>query len=249
MKITKLSWAGIILESGSTRIYIDPLQNVEAIFPFVGAPRFPVVAVPAPLQGNSAVLITHIHADHYDRELLGRTLANCVIWGPAPVVAAAEADGLRAAIVRPYDSFYFGDFKITPLPTVDWVGEDQVSYVISDGKHTVLHGGDTNWHGYWWTFAQRFGPIAAAFLPVNGVVGALPGQAIISEMSGTMNPEQAVTATRILGGGVLVPIHYGLFHHPPGYNEFPDVENSLNYAASKQGVQLRKLIDGEIISL
>jgi L-ascorbate metabolism protein UlaG (beta-lactamase superfamily) len=248
MKITKLSWAGLLLESGNTQLYIDPLQNVEGIFPFVGAPKSPIVPVPLPEHGPAEVLITHIHADHYDTALYTDILqSRCIIYGPAPVVQAARATGLKATITRPYDTFYVGEFSITPVPAVDWVGEDQVSYVISDGKQTIFHGGDTNWHGYWWTFAERFGPFDAAFLPVNGVKGFLPGQEITSEISGTMDPQQAVTAARILRSKMLVPIHYGLFDSPPGYSEYPQVESSLDKAASAQSVKVYRMGDGEIM--
>jgi L-ascorbate metabolism protein UlaG (beta-lactamase superfamily) len=248
MKITKLSRSGVMLESGDTTLYIDPLQNVDAMAPFVGKPKFPVFPVPYPKAGAANVLITHIHADHFDQPLLTNLLANKgLLWGPEPVCKSALNIGLRAAIARLYDSFYAGDFKITPVPAVDWVGEDQVSYVITDGVHTIFHGGDTNWHGYWWTIGERFGPFDAAFLPVNGVVGALPGQDIISDMSGTMNPEQAVTATRILKAGYLVPIHYAQFNNPPAYTEFPNLDKTLDLAGLKQQVIIRRVADGDII--
>lgn len=248
MKITKLSWAGLMLESGDTTLYIDPLQNIDVIAPFVGVAKFPAFPVPYPKVGLANVLITHIHADHYDEQLLKQLLRDKgLLWGPEPVRKSAVNIGLKAAIARLYDTFYVGDFKVTPVPAVDWVGEDQVSYVISDGTHTIFHGGDTNWHGYWWTIAERFGPFDAAFLPVNGVVGSLPGQDLISDMSGTMNPDQAVTAARILKAGYLVPIHYAQFNNPPTYNEFPDVDKTLDQAGLKQHVTIRKLKDGDTI--
>ncbi|SDH17845.1 MBL fold metallo-hydrolase [Mucilaginibacter gossypii] len=248
MKITKLSWAGLILESGNTTLYIDPLQNIDVIAPFVGDAKFPALPVPYPKAGTANVLITHIHADHFDEKLLKQLLADKgLLWGPEAVRKSAANIGLRASIARLYDTFYVGDFKVTPVPAVDWVGEDQVSYVISDGEQTIFHGGDTNWHGYWWTIAERFGPFDAAFLPVNGVVGSLPGQDLISDMSGTMNPEQAVTAARILKAGYLVPIHYAQFDNPPTYTEFPEVEKTLESAGFKQRVIIRRLADGDII--
>lgn len=250
MKVTKLSWAGIMLESGNTTLYIDPLQNVDAIFPFVGPPKFPVVGVPLPQTGAANVLITHIHADHYDEMLLKDTFDDrCFIWAPSPVVQIARKAGIKASVVRAYDSFYIGDFRITPVQAVDWVGEDQLSYVISDGTNTVFHGGDTSWHGHWWSYGERFGPFSAAFLPVNGVVGSLPGQTMISDVGGTMNPMQAVTAARILQAGQLIPIHYGLFDNPPTYTEFPGVESALDMEAAKQWVLIRRLADGDMILL
>jgi len=239
-----------MVESGNTRIYIDPLQHVGDLFAFVGAPKHPIFPVPLPLDEQIDVLITHIHADHYDQGLLKETFAaKCTIYGPEPVVAAARNVLLRANLVHRFETFYLGGLSITPVPAVDWVGEDQVSYVISDGHHTIFHGGDTNWHGYWWTFAEKFGPFQAAFLPVNGVKGFLPGQQIKSEISGTMDPLQAVTASRILRSQVLVPIHYGLFDSPPGYSEYPQVEAVLDQEAKKQQVVIKFMQDGEYLEL
>ena len=250
MKITKLSWAGLMLQSGNTTLYIDPLQNLDVIAPFVGVPKFPALPVPIPDKGQANVLITHIHADHYDELLLKNLVGDTgLLWGPEPVLKKALQANIKAAAARLYDTFYAGDFKITPVPAVDWVGEDQVSYVITDGKKTIFHGGDTNWHGYWWAIAERFGPFDAAFLPVNGVVGALPGQDIISDMSGTMNPAQAVMAARILNAGCLIPIHYAQFNSPPNYTELPEVDQSLDIAGKKHHVAIKRLKDGEIIDI
>lgn len=248
MKITKLSWAGIMLESSGSTLYIDPLQNVDMIAPFVGKPKFPIFDVSRSKNGSANVLITHIHQDHFDRPLLPELLGKKgKLWGPEPVCQTADSDGLKSSIAKLYDTFSVGNFQITAVPAVDWVGDEQVSYVISDGLHTVYHGGDTNWHGYWWPVAKRFGPFSAVFLPVNGVTGALPGQEIISDMQGTMNPAQAVTAARILGAEFLVPIHYAQFDNPPAYRQFPDLENSLDQSGIQQNVAIRRLEDGEII--
>lgn len=250
MKITRLSWAGLMLESGATTLYVDPLENVDAMRPFLGAPKFPMLPVPQPKSVVAGALVTHIHADHFDQELLKQLLGDrWVLWAPEPVAQIAVKDGLKACNARLYDTFYVGDFKITPVPAVDWVGDEQVSYVISDGVHSILHGGDTNWHGYWWSIAKRFPSLAAAFLPVNGVVGAIPGQDVFSEMQGTMDPNQAVTATRILKAGFLVPIHYRQFDNPPGYTQFHDLDDTLDLAGIEQNIGVRRLKDGETIEI
>jgi len=200
MKIKRLSWAGLMVESATTTIYIDPLQNVAGMKFFVDEPKFPIYPVPKPEIGKANALVTHIHQDHFDQALLGELLTDGgSLWGPEPVYSVSIKNGLQANCPKLYETFSIGDFKITAVPAVDWIGDEQFSYVISDGKHTVYHGGDTNWHGYWWKVARQFGPFDITFLPVNGVVGSVPGVIPASEMSGTMNPMQAVTATRILG--------------------------------------------------
>lgn len=250
MKITRLSWAGLMLESDSTTLYIDPLQNVSGMVSFLGHPQFPIFPIPEPKTGKANALITHIHQDHFDRPYLLELLKdNGELWGPDPVYDIAKNMGLNASFPELYETFFIGDFHITAVPAVDWIGDEQVSYVISDGKHTIFHGGDTNWHGYWWKIAQQLGPIDFAFLPVNGVVGAVPQVSPPSEMLGTMTPMQAVTATRILGATALIPMHYAQFNNPPLYTQFADIDEALDQSGDSQKIAIRRLKDGETIEL
>lgn len=250
MKITRLSWAGLMVQSASTTLYIDPLQNVESMATIIGPPRFPIFPIPMKKDHINHALITHVHPDHFDIELLAPLLSSKgEMWAPEPVCSIALEKGLKANPAKLYEPITIGDLKITPVPAVDWVGDEQVSYVISDGKYSIFHGGDTNWHGYWWKIAKRFGPFNLVFLPVNGVVGYLPGISPISNMSGTMNPAQAVTATRLLGSQILVPMHYGQFEYPPQYNEYPDIDKNMDIAGKDQQINIYRMKDGEVVIL
>jgi len=250
MKITRLSWAGLMLESPSTTIYIDPLQNVANMKPFLGDPKFPVFPIPLPAAGKANVLITHIHQDHFDQPYLVELLKeNGELWGPEIVSEAAKSLGLNASSPKLYETFFIGDFHITAVPAVDWIGDEQISYVISDGKHTILHGGDTNWHGYWWKAAQQLGPVDITFLPVNGVIGAVPQVYPPSDTFGTMTPMQAAMATKILGAHTLVPMHYAQFNNPPLYTQYNDIEQVLDQAGETHDIAIRRLEDGESIEM
>jgi L-ascorbate metabolism protein UlaG (beta-lactamase superfamily) len=248
MKITRLSWAGLMLESATTTLYIDPLQNADNMNPFLGEPKFPII--PVPLANTPAVhaLITHVHKDHFDQPLLRALIGSKGnIWGPPTVIVLGAKDGLVINAVKLYETIMLGDFQITTVHAVDWIGEEQVSYIVCDGMHTIIHGGDTNWHGYWWPIAKQYGPFDAAFLPVNGVTGAVPGVLPLAEMYGTMTPAQAVTATRILGAKILVPMHYAQFHNAPAYTEFPDLDNVLDQCGVDQDITILRLKDGQTV--
>lgn len=250
MKITRLSWAGLMLESKTTTIYIDPLENVELMQSFLGAPKYPVLTVPKASTLTANALITHIHPDHFDQPLLAKLVGSKgMIYSTDSVKAAGIENNLSVNAVKLNETFMVGDFQVTAVPAVDWIGDEQVSYVISDGKHTIIHGGDTNWHGYWWPIAKQFGPFDLTFLPVNGVVGAVPGIEETAEMYGTMTPTQAITATRILGATKLVPMHYAQFENAPGYTQYPNLENALDEAAESQNITVKRLTDGEEIIL
>jgi len=64
-----------------------------------------------------------------------------------------------------------------------------------------------------------------------------------------MTPKQSVTATRILGAKILVPMHYAQFHNAPAYTQFPDVDRELDQWGVEQEITIQRLKDGETIVL
>ena len=250
MKITRLSWAGLWIQSGNTNILIDPLQNItERMIAFLGKPKEPIIEIPGNI-GNPHVFVTHIHPDHFDMELIEYLINDSTtFYAPASAVEKAKSEGLVGIVPNLYEPILAGDLTVTAVPAVDWVGDEQVSWVIRDGDKQIFHGGDTSWHGYWWKFAKRFGAFDAVFLPVNGVTGIPPGIEPVSDIAGTLTPKQAVTAARILSAKQMIPIHYNLFNNPPLYNEFPNVEGELEMEAGKQRVTLNCLASGSCIEI
>lgn len=250
MKITRLSWAGLLIQSGNTNILIDPIQNItERMTGFLGNPKEPIFEIPGSI-GNPHVFVTHVHPDHFDRELIEYLINDSTtFYAPAAAVEKGNSIGLAGVVPALYEPVLAGNLTVTAVPAVDWVGDEQVSWVIRDGDKQIFHGGDTMWHGYWWKFAKRFGAFDAVFLPVNGVTGNPPGIEPASEIPGTLTPKQAVTAARILGAKQLIPIHYGLFNNPPLYNEFPNVVDDLEREAVRQQVILHTMPAGGSIEI
>lgn len=247
MKIKRLSWAGILVQQGDFSLFIDPLWNVAPLKDYMGEPLTELVPIMRP-QGQVSALVTHIHPDHYDIEILRSLLASggCV-HAPAEVVskAAQESDVLSSA-VSVGKTFSIGPFDVTPVPAMDWRGAEQVSWVVRSDNAALFHGGDTLWHGYWWNIAREHGPFDAAFLPINGVVAIFPGMEP-SGLPATLTPHHAAVATRVLGAKQLCPIHYGTFNNPPKYAEFPNPVAAVKSAADKEGIRLRLLQPDESI--
>ena len=73
MRIVRLFWAGVQIESEGVTLVIDLLEHTAALSPFLGDPRVPLAFAPEHLD---AALVTHLHPDHYDpdslRQKLGR---------------------------------------------------------------------------------------------------------------------------------------------------------------------------------
>jgi len=246
MKVQKLPWAGARIASGGTAIVIDPLYHFPEKF---GQPR--ETLPPLSTFGSAdAVFVTHHHGDHFDPRAIAAFYGEGVpVYLPAESAGVADAGPLtNVRGVARGETVEVGTLKVTASWSVDGVGDPQVSWVVTDGRRTILHSGDTLWHGWWWAMARTHGPFDAALLPVNGAVVELPGL----EPSGqpiSMTPEQAAAAAKLLKAGRLVPIHWRTIHHPPVYRETPDIASRLAAAASSEGVRLDMLENGEMIEL
>lgn len=228
MIIQKLPWAGIRIQHENTSIAIDPLFNLPEKF---GAPPEPFYPLDE-FGPVDAVLITHHHGDHFDPEAIAASYGKDIpVYLPKESVELARESGLQSVQgVSVGESFGIGALKATATYSVDGMGDPQIAWIVEGGGKKIIHCGDTLWHGYWWKIASAYGPFDAACLPVNGAVLEWPGV----QPSGqpiSLSPEQAVSAAVLLGAGTLVPIHYGI-HHPPVYNQTPNLMDRLQGAAN-----------------
>ncbi|MCZ8520936.1 MULTISPECIES: MBL fold metallo-hydrolase [Paenibacillus] len=242
MHIQRLPWAGIRIQEGPAAVVIDPVTRIPSKFGGSKVPMYPLSRFgPA-----DAVLITHLHDDHFDPEALIEAYGPSIpVYVPEQAADAARAAGLQNVIGAAAGSSYAlgGGVTAAAVPSVDGIGDPQIAWVVEAGGHKAIHCGDTLWHGYWWSIAGTYGPFDAACLPVNGAVLELPGRTPSGQPI-CLTPEQAVSAAAILGAGTLIPIHYGAIHHPPVYTQTPDIEARL--AAAAQGkVKLSLLQAGE----
>lgn len=133
MRITKFGHACVRIEHDGAVVVVDP-----GIF-----------TQPEALDGATAVLITHEHADHYNPELLTGSDAPVYTIG---AVAAQIKDGApdvfeRTTVVKPGDSFDVG----LPVTAVnekhaiiheDLPHFDNSGYLIQAGDKTLFHPGD-----------------------------------------------------------------------------------------------------------
>ena len=258
MRIRRLGWAGVELEASGESLVIDLLQDSSPLTPFVGEPQD---ELPGPqAEGRMhAALVTHLHADHADPPSIARALApDGVVLRPPPAdgdpvevagVAGAEelfADaGLRMQVMEPWETVEVGPFSIAALPAVDGLGDPQLSYAVRADGRTIVHCGDTLFHGYWWSAARRHGPFDLAFLPVNGPVVDFPHRRPPSPLPAAMAPEHAAAAGRALRAAEVVPMHHTAFHSPPLYAEVDDPLGNFLAAAQRLGVAARMLTPGE----
>ncbi len=262
MRARRLSWAGVELECDGRRVLIDPFVEPDEVLGMIlvdGAGPFLEPQGEGPVD---AVLLTHLHRDHADPVAIRRHLGpegsvylprrsepdEFAEAGTAAQRAALADAGVALVEVEPGFAGYAGPFRIAAVGASDATGDEQVSWVVSAGGTTVIHGGDTMWHGGWWKTANRHGPIDLAFLPINGAVINFPWTQPPASSPATLTPEQAVDAAAALGA-TLVPIHYGDFDHPDYYRVPPEPERAVASAAAQRGVSLAIVEPGDCVEL
>ncbi|WP_177194220.1 MBL fold metallo-hydrolase [Dyadobacter sp. SG02] len=244
MKLQRLSWAGLKVESNGQILIIDAVQNYQR-----GAsigPENPVRFVESTLA--DVVLITHLHSDHYDPDAIRTVLkpdGHFIVSDQ--IVAEVANDGFAPLGLALNTPAQVGNFTITAVFAMDGVGDKQVSWVIEADGQRILHGGDTMWHNQFWQLGKSWEHFNAVFLPVNGAVVNIPRVAP-TLVPITLTPLQAITVTRLLNADVLVPIHYG-FHKDGMYHQFPDMEADLAREAESQNVEVQWVEPGSIVAL
>ena len=263
MRVRRLGWAGIEVQSQEASVVVDHILGWKSIEPYIGPPRTPILPTESP--GNSlAAFVTHLHTDHTDAAAIsgalgkGGSLHRPRVMEGEPLetggVAVAEIElseaGVDQVLIEEWEMVEAGPFVATAVPAVDGFGDPQISWVIeADGKR-IIHAGDTLFHGSWWLIKMRFGPFDAAFLPVNGAVASFPHRQPASGIEASLAPEQAVAAARILEAKRLVPIHYDGIHEPPVYRQTESIIERLENALDGEtGLELTVMAEGETLDL
>jgi len=263
MEVRRLAWAGLEVRAGGKTAVIDLVEDFAHLHGSGSLPpREEIPSPPAPRSIDLA-LLTHMHSDHADVAALERALGEgAPVLRPQPATGSGmeiafvegtettlAGSGLKTAMVEPWETLELGPFEISALPAVDGFGDPQVSWAIAAEGRRILHAGDTLFHGWWWLMASRCGPFDVAFLPVGGAVVDLSPRQPPSPLPAGMDPLQAAAAAKLLGAGLVVPIHYGPLHETPAYVQADDPAGSLEAAARELGVDARVLRPGESLSV
>jgi N-acyl-phosphatidylethanolamine-hydrolysing phospholipase D len=216
------TWIGhstVLLELGPVRVLTDPIWSdfaspvpAPSLRRWVPAP-LPLEALPA----LSVVLISHNHYDHLDAPTVRRLarLQPDAAWvtplGNAPLLRrlgvrrvieldwweTAEANGVTLGATP---AQHFSARGVHDRNRALWSG-----FGVQAAGLRAFFAGDTGYHPEFGAIAGQFGPFDLSLLPV----GAYEPRWFMRAMH--MNPEDALAAYRDLGGGILIPIHWGTF--------------------------------------
>jgi L-ascorbate metabolism protein UlaG (beta-lactamase superfamily) len=219
LRITWLGHSTLLIEIGGLRILVDPVWGERSSpFNWVGPRRFlpPPLALEA-LPEIDAVLISHDHYDHLDfptiRQLIETDIPFLV---PLGIGSHLEHWGVPAVRIIERDwwqEHHIGDVRLVATPARHFSGRSILlqdrnatlwcGWAILGPGHKVYYSGDTAMFPGFTEIGERLGPFDATMIE-SGAYNALWADV-------HLGPEQAVQAHIMVGGGVMIPVHWGLF--------------------------------------
>ena len=224
LRVTWFGHSSLLFEMDGATVLADPVWDERASpASFAGPKRFYPPTLPLEqLPHIDAVLLSHDHYDHLGKETvrtLGRLrpelrwiapLAVGKILAGFGVLPAniTELDWTEDTVVRGRSG---AELRVTSIPARHFSGRSAwnrnetlwMAFVLRGSKHTIYHGADTGlWPGFV-EIAQQYGPFDLTLLEIGA----------FNELWRDIHlgPDGAVQAFHELGGGTLMPIHWGLF--------------------------------------
>lgn len=216
LRATWLGHSTVLLEIDGARVLTDPVWG-ERVSPvsFAGPRRFhPTPVAIEQLPRLDAILVSHDHFDHLDyptiRALAGLGVPFVTSLG---VGAHLEAWGVEAARITELDwweTATIGRVRFRATPARHFSGRGVggnatlwSSWVLESDRHRVFFSGDTGLTAEFEEIGARLGPFDLVMLEVGAFHPAWS--------SIHLGPDNALVAHRMLGGGTLLPVHWGTF--------------------------------------
>jgi L-ascorbate metabolism protein UlaG (beta-lactamase superfamily) len=220
LRVTWFGHSTSLLEIDGLRILTDPVFGMRASpFSFAGPRRFhPVPATIDQLPSLDVVLLTHDHHDHLNPESI-RALAKTRVpfVTSLGVGARLEHYGVDPQLITELDwweehTLLSGALSFTATPAQHFSGRSLrdrnkltlwSSFVIQTSNRKLFFSGDTGLTDELREIGTRFGPFDLSMVEIGAWHPAWG--------SIHLGPENALRAFEMLGGGTLLPIHWGTF--------------------------------------
>jgi L-ascorbate metabolism protein UlaG (beta-lactamase superfamily) len=216
-----VTWYGhssALVEIDGGRVLFDPIWSDRCSPSSLVGPRRlhrpPVALVRLPTV--DAIVISHDHYDHLDMATI-RTLAHTQIAPfvvPLGVGAHLEHWGVPAHRIVELDwtgSTTVGPLRLTATAARHFSGRafDRdntlwASWVVAGPRRRIFYSGDSGYFDGYAEVGAEHGPFDATLMQIGAYGVAWPDI--------HMTPEEGVTAHLDLGGGLLIPLHWGTFN-------------------------------------
>ncbi len=217
-RVTWLGHSTLLLELDGARVLTDPVWGERASpLSFAGPKRFHEAPVPVDaLPELDAVLVSHDHYDHLCRATIQTLARRRVPFITALGVGAhLEAFGVAPELITELDWWEearVGPVGFTAAPSQHFSGRGLgdrnktlwASWVLTTDKHRVFFSGDTGLTEEFAEIGRRQGPFDLVMLEVGAFHPSWAGI--------HLGPENALKAHALLGGGTLLPVHWGTFN-------------------------------------
>jgi L-ascorbate metabolism protein UlaG (beta-lactamase superfamily) len=217
LRITWLGHSTMLIESAGLRVLTDPVFGARVgPVSFAGPKRFhPVPATIAELPALDAILVSHDHLDHLCKtsiiELAKLRVPFITGLGVGAHLARYGAETIIELDWWEQHAMCGGELAFTAVPAHHFSGRTLTdrnktlwsSWVIQTSRHKLFFSGDTGLHEGFTTIAERFGQFDVTMLEIgawNPAWGDIH-----------LGPENALRAFEMLGGGTLLPMHWGTF--------------------------------------
>ncbi|MEN9797788.1 MAG: hypothetical protein RL653_1484 [Pseudomonadota bacterium] len=220
LRATWLGHSSVLVELDGHRVLTDPVWGERASpSPYIGPRRFQPAPVPlSALPPVDAVVISHDHYDHLDLPTIQALVpGKARFFVPLGVGAHLEAWGVQPERIVELDWWETAELpgtalRFTATPARHFSGRipgDRnptlwASWVVATEHHRVFFSGDTGLTPEFLAIRERFGPFNLVMLEVgawNPAWGDIH-----------LGPSNALAAHEMLGGGPLLPIHWGTFN-------------------------------------
>lgn len=219
LRATWLGHSTVLLEIDGFRVLTDPVWGQRASpFRLVGPRRFqPAPVTLRQLPEVDAVVISHDHYDHLDYPTI-RALSRSKVPFVTSLGVGAHLEAWGIAPGRITELVWWQSHRIpgtgltvTAAPSQHFSGRGLKdrnatlwsSMILEGERHRVFFSGDTGLTPQYEAIRDRFGPFDLTMLEVGAFH---PSWGDIH-----LGPDNALAAHDMLGGGVLMPVHWGTF--------------------------------------
>ncbi len=222
LRVTWMGHSSMLLEIDGVKLLVDPVWDERASpSTWAGPKRF--FAAPVRLEDLPPVDVVLVSHDHYDhlgeatiRRLAGLESIRGARWVTSLGVGAIlRGYGVTAERISELDwteELVVRGLTITAVPSRHFSGRSMFNrfetlwsaFVLKGPKHTVYFGADTGWWDGFAEIGAKYGPFDLTMLEIGAFDVLWDGI--------HLGPDGAARAFEALGGGgLMMPIHWGLF--------------------------------------